>query len=87
MDDGHTSLLLGPFFYAHVVKIYSQDYLTIRRKGRYFSITTFITMITFIHIHKKIFVADRSRLLSLPEFAVYSGFTGLHRHITFNGFC
>lgn len=41
MDDGHTSILLGPFFYAHVVKIYSQNYLTIRRKGSNFSTITF----------------------------------------------
>ena len=45
----HTSLHLRPYFNAHVLKIYSQDYLMIRRKGSNFSTITFKTMITLIY--------------------------------------
>ena len=72
MDDGHTSLLLGPFFYAHVVKICSQDYLTIRRKPLLLK-----PWLLFIFTRKFLLLTDRgfSACQSLQFIRGLQGFT------------
>ena len=80
-------LLLKSYFQDHVVNIYSQDYSIMIEKEAIFQPRVCKTMITFAHMNKKMFFPDRSRLLSFPEFAVYSWSTGLHRYNTSNGFC